>query len=109
MEELLRITVTDNVYNILKDKILNLDYKPGRALSAVKITKEMNVSRSPAREALIKLQSDNLVEIIPQVGTKVSLINLDKLNEERFLRTSLENAALTTFTYNHSTDQINNM
>ncbi len=109
MEELSRTTVTDEVYNLLKNKILNLDYKPGRALSAVKITKEMNVSRSPAREALIKLQSDNLVEIIPQVGTKVSLINIDKLNEERFLRTSLENSALTRFTYDHSNEQIEKM
>ena len=77
-------TTTEELYNIIKRRILHLEYKPGYALSALTLSEEMNVSRSPAREALIKLAADDLVEIFPQIGTRVSLINLNKVGEERF-------------------------
>ncbi len=104
-----RSTAATEIYKVLKERILHLEYKPGFALSALTLSEEMNVSRSPAREALIKLASDNLVEIFPQVGSRVSLIDLKKVTEERFLRKSLEESALREFTVNHTEDDIQYM
>lgn len=96
---------SQEIYNILKERILNLIYKPGYPLSAASISKEFQISRSPAREALLTLASNSLVDIFPQIGTIVSLINLDKVSEERFLRISLEKRAIHEFIkeFNEST------
>lgn len=104
-----RSNTAEEIYSILKKRILHLEYKPGFALSALTLSKEMQVSRSPAREALIKLSADNLVEIFPQVGTRVSLINLKKVSEERFLRKSLEESALKVFINKYSKQDIKDM
>ncbi|WP_320128979.1 GntR family transcriptional regulator [uncultured Sphaerochaeta sp.] len=104
-----RNTTTEDIYSILKERILNLQYKPGYSLSAAILSQELNVSRSPVREALIKLAVDNLVEIFPQIGTRVSLINLDKVSEERFLRKSLEESALKEFLTNHTDESLETM
>jgi len=98
----MRSTSAIEIYNIIKKRILFLDYKPGLTLSALTISEEMNVSRSPAREALIKLSADELVEIFPQIGTRVSLINLNRVTEERFMRKSLEESALRVFVEKHN-------
>ena len=101
-----RQTTAEEIYEILKSRILNLHYKPGYSLSAASLSEELEVSRSPVREALIKLAVDNLVEIFPQIGTRVSLINLDKVNEERFLRRSLEESALKEFVETHKKESL---
>ena len=101
-----RSSTAEEIYKILKKRILHLEYKPGLALSALTLSEEMNVSRSPAREALIKLSADDLVDIFPQIGTRVSLINLNKVTEERFLRKSLEESALRFFAEKHTDDDI---
>jgi len=59
----------------------------------------LQVSRSPVRDALMRLASDNLVDIFPQRGTRVSLINLKEVEEERFLRKSLEESAVKKLIY----------
>lgn len=104
-----RNTTAEDVYTIVKEKILNLTYKPGYSLSAFTLSEELEVSRSPVREALIRLAAENLVEIFPQIGTRVSLINLDKVSEERFLRKSLEESAIRTFVNNPSAKHIQRM
>jgi DNA-binding GntR family transcriptional regulator len=104
-----RNTTAEDVYKIVKGKILNLTYKPGYSLSAFTLSEELEVSRSPVREALIRLAAENLVEIFPQIGTRVALINLDKVSEERFLRKSLEESAIRAFVNNPSAKHIQRM
>lgn len=87
-------SIANQVYATLKNRILNLEYKPGRSISVASLAQEMNVSRSPVREAFLKLSSENLIDIFPQSGSRVSLINLQKVEEERFIRKGLELAAV---------------
>lgn len=77
-------------YEILRTKILRLELKPGEALSEKQLAESMNVSRTPIREAFIKLSEEGLVEIYPQYGTFVSLINLRAVAEAHFVREALE-------------------
>ena len=62
------------------------------------ISERLNVSRTPVRDALIKLAKEGLVDVIPQKGTSVSKIDLKRVEEERFLRESLELRAIEIFT-----------
>jgi len=93
----LGLTAAEQIYHILKDKIISLALEPGQALDILKLSTELGVSRSPVRDALLKLQEDNLVEIFPQRGTQVSRIDLDQVELERFLRTTLETAIIPKF------------
>ena len=61
-------------YRAIKEGILSLQLQPGQALSVVDLAKALNVSTTPIKEAMGRLQLEHLVEIIPQVGTYVSKI-----------------------------------
>jgi len=82
------------IYEYLRDRIVNLEYEPGQELNIAKLTEEMGFSRSPVRDALLKLEEYSLVDIFPQSGTRVSYLNLDTIRQERFMRSCLEFGAL---------------
>ncbi|SDF33720.1 GntR family transcriptional regulator [Sporolituus thermophilus] len=78
------------VYRLLKFNIINLTLPPGQSLSEQDIADQLNVSRTPVREAFIKLAQENLLDILPQKGTYVSLIDIDHVEESKFVRETLE-------------------
>ncbi|MBQ3697711.1 MAG: GntR family transcriptional regulator [Spirochaetales bacterium] len=86
--------LTDVVYNDLRDKILSLTLKPGTELSFTNLKPLYNVSISPIRDALKHLENEGLVEIRPQSGTSVALIDMAKVRDERFRRLYLELGAV---------------
>ena len=79
-----------SVYETLREAIINLAYKPGEELDTNAIAEKLGVSRSPVRDALLRLSSDKLVDIFPQKGTRVSLLNKEIIRQERFMRVALE-------------------
>ncbi|HZJ88491.1 MAG TPA: GntR family transcriptional regulator [Sphaerochaeta sp.] len=95
MAPFVRTTVSDEIYSALRQEILALRLFPGEELNLQQLGEQMQVSRSPIRDALLRLAGDTLVEIFPQRGTRVSLIDLKAVEEERFLRKSLEQSAVT--------------
>lgn len=99
---MLRLTASEQIYQILKNRIISLILEPGQNLDIFSLASELGVSRSPIRDALIKLQEDNLVEIYPQRGTIVSKIDLEQVELERFLRITLETAIVPIFCKKHS-------
>ncbi|MBR4427632.1 MAG: GntR family transcriptional regulator [Spirochaetales bacterium] len=86
--------LTDLVYNDLRSKILSLEMKPGTPLSFTTLKPLYNVSISPIRDALKRLETEGLVEIRPQSGTSVALIDMAKVRDERFQRLYLELGAI---------------
>jgi DNA-binding GntR family transcriptional regulator len=103
------LTASEKAYNLIKSRILGLAYKPGRGLSTTSLAQELGMSRSPIRDALLRLANDNLIETFPKSGSRVSLIDLAKVTTERFLRTSLEKAASSEFALNNSPEHIEKM
>ena len=80
------------IYQTLRDKILKLELKPGAKISESEISHQLKVSRTPVRESFLKLSQEDLIEIYPQKGTFVSLIDLELLEEGRFVRENIERA-----------------
>lgn len=97
MAHIVRVTASEEIYQTLRSEILSLRFKPGNELNLQLLSEQLQVSRSPVRDALMKLSGDNLVDIFPQKGTRVSLIDLKRVEEERFLRKSLEESAVRKF------------
>jgi GntR family transcriptional regulator, rspAB operon transcriptional repressor len=81
-------------YRVLKDNIMALDLKPGELLSESNLSETLKISRTPIREILMKLKNEHLIEVKPQAGTYVSLIDMDLINEAIFMRSVLEKEVL---------------
>lgn len=96
-EEKRAVTIGDSVYYSLRKNILYLNLKPGESINTKEIAEHLGVSRSPVRDSLIKLQKEGLITSIPKKGTIISKINLDRVEEERFLRLCLESKVILLF------------
>jgi len=90
-------SVQEQVFLSLRGKIMNFSLPPGTVMSANEVSGQMQISRTPVREAFIRLEREGLVKIVPQRETTVSLINFKRVWQEQFLRESLEIAALERF------------
>ncbi len=77
-------------YRKLKKEIMTFVLVPGEAISAAKIAERYGVSRTPAREAIVKLQKEGLVDIYPQSKTLVSWIDMERIRQEWYVRYTLE-------------------
>jgi DNA-binding GntR family transcriptional regulator len=93
-------TVQNSVYAALRKSILNLNLAPGTAISEKEVGARYEVSRTPVREAFINLSKEGLVKVIPQRETLVSRIDFSRVEQEWFLRESLEMAVLKPFVAN---------
>lgn len=87
-------STSKTIYFVLREEIINLYIEPGTSISEKELSEKYNVSRTPVREALVRLAQEGLVQIYPQKGTVVSLIDLSAVEEERFLREHLERAVV---------------
>ena len=90
-------TMGDSVYYSLKKNIMHLNLKPGESISIKEISEQLEVSRSPVRDSLIKLEREGLITSIPKKGTIISKIDLGRVNEERFLRQCVEEKVILLF------------
>lgn len=88
------IGLTEWVYVRIKAAILNLDFAPGSQLQVEDLSREMEVSRTPVREALLRLQKDGLVDVLPRVGFFVTRFATKDLEELYELREILESRAV---------------
>ncbi len=78
------------VTRLLKFNIINLYLHPGEAISENEIAAQLNLSRTPVREAFIRLAQDRLINVFPQKGTSISKIGESSGDEGRFIRRVVE-------------------
>ena len=72
MEELLeRHNLRDQVYDILKRRIILREIRPGKKINEEELAESLGVSRTPIRETLLRLEHEGIVEIIPRRGAFV--------------------------------------
>ena len=80
------------VYHVLRTNIVKLKLPPAEQISENEVSDALKVSRTPVREAFIRLAEEGLVKITPQKRTVVSPINLEQAEEARFIRCAIEKA-----------------
>jgi len=78
-----------NVYQELKRQIILLEQKPGAVIREKMVMEAFKVSRTPVREALMRLEVDGLVRIIPNVGTFVEDVSFQQLKDVFEVRSHL--------------------
>jgi len=80
----------NQAYQLILEKILGNEYVPKQKISQQTLESELQLGRTPIREALLRLQREGLVTVVPQSGTFVTKINLESAFNARFIREHLE-------------------
>jgi DNA-binding GntR family transcriptional regulator len=83
-------SLRERAFASIKQRILDSHYAPGELLSENHLAEELEISRTPIREALRDLASSGLVRILPQRGVAVSELTLQDIVEVYQLREQLE-------------------
>ncbi|CAI9411464.1 HTH-type transcriptional repressor RspR [Pleomorphomonas sp. T1.2MG-36] len=83
-------TAAQLVHRRLRDDIVSMRRRPGDVIFEKEIALEAHVSRTPVREALLRLADEKLIEIVPKSGTMVSRIPAEILPEIIVARAALE-------------------
>jgi DNA-binding GntR family transcriptional regulator len=78
------------IYQLLTQRILFLEYEPGQILNEKVLADEFGVSRTPLREVFSRLEWDGLVRILPRTGTMVSEIEFPKMMHTYQIRFEVE-------------------
>lgn len=85
---------TKNVYTTLKEMILSFELYPGSRTTETELADLFQVSRTPVREALLRLESEGHLTIRPKQGCFIKQIDIAELTEYYKVRTALEKAAI---------------
>lgn len=97
------------VYRLIRRAIVSAQLMPGQIINEPDVAGTMSVSRTPVREALLRLQREGLVEIRPQAGTFVTSIDWARVEEGMIVREALEVRAITTTVASLSSDVIDQL
>ncbi len=97
---------SDEIYKILENELVTLQIKPNEILSENALATRFDVSRTIIRSALQRLSQTGFVEIIPHVGTKVTPIDLEEVNQFIYMRIAVEVKVLKDFIKSMNPPQI---
>lgn len=81
---------TDEAYEYVKAKIISGEYPPLSDISEDTLQKELNVSRTPVREAILRLEKEDLVYVYPRKGTIVTAVTMDLIEDVYGVRELVE-------------------
>lgn len=87
-------SLVDQVYWLLRNNIINLNLAPEMPLVEKEIAVNLEISKTPVREALIRLANDRLITIVPKSGSYVTPISLERYLEACFIRINLESGCV---------------
>ncbi len=83
-------TLSEQVYQFLRDEILSERAMPGTELSEVALAETLGISRGPVREAMGRLRAEGLVEVRPRRGAVVASLSKREFQEAYQVRGALE-------------------
>ena len=109
MKVLEHVKVGEKVYRILRKSILDGDLKPGQKLNQDELADILKVSRTPIREALLKLEKERLVIDLPYKGAQVSGFSIREIEECHEIRAVLEGYAAKIATKNITNNELDRL
>ncbi len=83
-------STAQNIFELLRTDIVYGVLKPLDPIREAEIAERLGVSRTPVREALLRLQVLGLIEIFPQAGTRVAPVRLEKVRAAQLIRETVE-------------------
>lgn len=98
--------MTNRIHALLRKLIVEVKLLPGRALSEKEIAALLHVSKTPVREAIIRLAEEGFVIVVPQGGTYIAPIDVQRYMEACFIRFKLEEGAVIEAVKRHSLEDI---
>ena len=101
-----KTSLHDIAYKTLLERIVSCQYKPGSWLNEELLVEELGVSRTPIRSALIRLQQENLVEIMPKRGIQVVPVTPNSIRDLFNLRDLIEPYAIYNYADHFEKDQL---
>ena len=104
-----REALTNDVVMEIRNAIIKGQIKPGEKIIEAKLSREMNISRYPIREAFRYLEKEGLVTTIPYKGTFVVDFSAEDIEEIFFLRTAIETFAVEQLIINKNSDVLNKL
>jgi DNA-binding GntR family transcriptional regulator len=84
------VSLADQAYDEVKKRLFDFDLMPGDRFSETELAEQIQVSRTPLRQALQRLQHEGLVEAIPKVGWLIPALDFGKLDELYEFRVLIE-------------------
>jgi len=96
--------VRETVYQDLRREVLNCTLRPGQQLQERELVERFGVSKSPIRDALLKLEQQGLVEVLPRKGYRIRRIDIRDVRDMYRLRLILEREAAVLLAENGSED-----
>lgn len=89
-----RSVAAEDIYNTLREMILSFELYPGSRVTETELAQFFQVSRTPIREALLRLENEGHLTIRSKQGCFIRQINIDELSEYYKVRTALEISAI---------------
>lgn len=96
-------------YRLIKEKVINLELKPGDKVSEVELARSLNVSRTPVREALLMLEHEKLIICDDSMGFLVRRLNKKDVEEYFAIRNVIEEFVLALVVNNITEEEIKNL
>jgi DNA-binding GntR family transcriptional regulator len=87
-----KLTLTERVYAALKRDIIRAILRPGEAVTENDLATRYSASRTPVREAAVRLQEEGLVRIVPNRGYFVTHLTIQEMNDVYEYRAAIESA-----------------
>ena len=109
MSKIKQLSLSDLVYNQIKQQILNGDLKAGDRVAEEDFAAEYGVSRTPIREALKKLTEYGLITIVPRSHAIVNSISIKEAQDIAKIRVALEQFAVDNFSKETLIDKVDKL
>ncbi|MVB11226.1 HTH-type transcriptional repressor RspR [Caprobacter fermentans] len=87
-------SLKEKAYHMIKEKIVSCEYLPNTFLNENILQKEIGVSRTPIRDAIGRLEQENLVRILPKKGIVVSDLSINEISSIYEVRLLIEPFAI---------------
>lgn len=87
---MVKLGKVDEIYKILKHRIINVEYLPGEVLNESMLANEFGMSRTPVREALRRLQQEKWIYSLPKIGMQVAVFDINQLRDLYDAKEALE-------------------
>ena len=97
--------IRQDAYDQIKYNIVHFHYRPRQKVSEKSIAASLNLGRTPVREALIRIEREGLIEVVPQSGTYIATIDMNIAKEGRFVRECIEPQVMMEALAKHSSAQ----